>query len=169
MHQVTLLVSYTSVCAALVCSGWALLTTGAQADSSPRPAISSTSSNVSQTDAPLPLQKRETLDLSTARPPVPLLRSVGYTYVVPTGAPEGIAANAATDRSSIGVGEAVAPDPAASGATREAAAKVMIEADGYKAVRIVGRHSDGRWRAMALRGTTEFAVLVDDSGSVSSQ
>ena len=44
-----------------------------------------------------------------------------------------------------------------------------IEADGYRAVRVIERGPDGRWRALAMRGNTEVALSVDDSGTVSSQ
>lgn len=50
-----------------------------------------------------------------------------------------------------------------------AAAKAMIEADGYKNVKGLARTPDGAWRALATRGVTEVAVMVDARGSVSAQ
>ncbi|HYC56030.1 MAG TPA: hypothetical protein VEL28_13940, partial [Candidatus Binatia bacterium] len=44
-----------------------------------------------------------------------------------------------------------------------------IEADGYRAVRVLERGADGKWRALALRGNAEVALSVDDLGTVSSQ
>ena len=49
----------------------------------------------------------------------------------------------------------------------ESAAKAAIEADGYRAVRILQRATGGEWRARALRGATEVGLTVDGSGNVS--
>ena len=49
----------------------------------------------------------------------------------------------------------------------ESAAKAAIEADGYRAVRILQRATGGEWRARALRGATEVGLSVDGSGNVS--
>ena len=48
-------------------------------------------------------------------------------------------------------------------------AKSKIEEDGYRAVRMVERSPDGKWRALAMRGGTEVAIVVDEQGHVSSQ
>src|SRR5712664_4206575 len=42
----------------------------------------------------------------------------------------------------------------------ESAAKAAIEADGYRAVRILQRATGGEWRARALRGATEVGLTV---------
>jgi hypothetical protein len=55
--------------------------------------------------------------------------------------------------------------PSQSSRDREAA-RVAIEADGYKRVRIVDRAANGTWRAKAYRGTTEVVVVVDEAGRV---
>jgi len=55
--------------------------------------------------------------------------------------------------------------PSQSGLDREAA-KVAIEADGYKRVRIVDKAANGTWRARAYRGTTEVVIVVDGAGRV---
>src|SRR5262245_27879127 len=47
------------------------------------------------------------------------------------------------------------------------AAKVAVEMDGYKRVSIVGKASNGAWRAKAFRGATEVLLIVDGTGSVS--
>ena len=47
------------------------------------------------------------------------------------------------------------------------AAKLAAEADGYKRVSIVGRASNGAWRAKGYRGTTEVLITVDGTGRVS--
>jgi len=47
------------------------------------------------------------------------------------------------------------------------AAKAAVEADGYKRATLVGKASDGSWRAKAYRGTTEVWLTVDGTGRVS--
>jgi hypothetical protein len=89
--------------------------------------------------------------ISAARPPVPLLVSPRNTYVAPT--PEQAKA------AETSVVEKAAPS--------DAAAKAAIEADGYKRVTGLAKGPDGKWRGRALRGTTEVAVSVDTTGSVS--
>ena len=45
----------------------------------------------------------------------------------------------------------------------------MIEADGYRNVKSLAKAPDGSWRGLAMRGTVEVAVSVDDNGRVSTQ
>ncbi len=76
-----------------------------------------------------------------------------------------------TNRTSIAA-EPVDPEAAlandtAPGKVAESAAKAAIEADGYRAVRILQRATGGEWRARALRGATEVGLSVDGSGNVS--
>ena len=47
------------------------------------------------------------------------------------------------------------------------AAKAAVEADGYKRTVLVGKASNGSWRAKAYRGTTEVWLTVDGTGRVS--
>lgn len=47
------------------------------------------------------------------------------------------------------------------------AAKVAVEMDGYKRASILGKTSNGAWRAKAYRGTTEVSLIVDGTGRVS--
>jgi hypothetical protein len=47
------------------------------------------------------------------------------------------------------------------------AAKAAVEADGYKRATLVGKASNGSWRAKAYRGTTEAWLTVDGTGRVS--
>ena len=49
----------------------------------------------------------------------------------------------------------------------ERAAKAAIEADGYKAVRLLQGTADGGWSARALRGTIDVGLSVDSRGGVS--
>ncbi len=46
-------------------------------------------------------------------------------------------------------------------------ANAAIELDGYKRVSIVGKASNGAWRAKGYRGTTEVLLTVDGTGRVS--
>jgi hypothetical protein len=47
------------------------------------------------------------------------------------------------------------------------AAKAAVELDGYKHVSILGKASNGAWRAKAYRGATEVVLTVDGTGRVS--
>lgn len=49
----------------------------------------------------------------------------------------------------------------------QSAARAAVEVDGYKRVSIVGRASNGAWRAKGYRGATEVLLTVDSSGRVS--
>lgn len=44
------------------------------------------------------------------------------------------------------------------------AAKAAIEADGYKQASVLGKSTDGSWRAKAYRGSTEVQLTVDGTG-----
>ena len=46
-------------------------------------------------------------------------------------------------------------------------ARAAVEADGYKRVTVLGKASNGTWRAKAYRGTTEVRLTVDGTGRVS--
>lgn len=112
--------------------------------------------------------------LADARPPVPMLPSPKPVFVpVETKVAEkpATATTAAGPAATAGVAATTASVPAGQVAVLRAPAAVarVVETDGYRGVRVVGREADGRWRAIALRGTTEVAVLVDDKGNVSSQ
>lgn len=47
------------------------------------------------------------------------------------------------------------------------AARAAIEADGYRRVTVLGKASNGAWRAKGFRGTTEVLLTVDGTGRVS--
>lgn len=46
------------------------------------------------------------------------------------------------------------------------AARAAVEADGYKRVTLLGRASNGAWRAKGFRGQTEVLLTVDGTGRV---
>lgn len=64
--------------------------------------------------------------------------------------------------------DAVGPDVPAkfSDGSGESAAKAAIEADGYKAAKVLRQGANGIWYARALRGTTEVPLTVDAQGHV---
>ena len=47
------------------------------------------------------------------------------------------------------------------------AAKAAVEADGYKRATLIGKASNGGWRAKAYRGVTEVWLTVDATGKFS--
>jgi hypothetical protein len=89
--------------------------------------------------------------LEVHQPPVPLVRNVR---------------NAATKVVAPAI---TAPEPEVKTQDNldEQAAKAAIEADGYKRVSLLGKGSNGTWRAKAYRGATDVQLTVDSSGRVS--
>ena len=49
------------------------------------------------------------------------------------------------------------------------AAQAAIEANGYKRVSVLGKATDGTWRAKAYKGTSEVQLTVDSTGRVSAE
>jgi hypothetical protein len=90
-------------------------------------------------------------EIEARQAPVPLVRSVRASPALPVAA--------------------VAPEtPVATGEQDDLdrrAAKAAAEHDGYKRVSIIGRASNGAWRAKGFRGTTEILLTVDGTGRVS--
>jgi hypothetical protein len=89
--------------------------------------------------------------LEAHQPPVPLVRNARNP---PTKAPP----------PEVAVADA---DAKAQDNLDERAAKAAIEADGYKRVSVLGKGSDGTWRAKAYRGATDVRLTVDATGRVS--
>jgi len=89
--------------------------------------------------------------LEVHQPPVPLVRNV-------RNAATKVAAPAVTTSES----EVKTQDN-----LDEQAAKAAIEADGYKRVSLLGKGSNGTWRAKAYRGATDVQLTVDGAGRVS--
>lgn len=108
-----------------------------------RPASSSLAA-ASPVIAPAPV-------LEAQRPPIPLVR-------------QAVALPTATASRDVPAAEA---DGQAQADLDMKAAKAAIEADGYKGVRVLGKASNGGWRAKAYRGATEVQVTVDGAGGVS--
>ena len=91
--------------------------------------------------------------LRPQQPPIPLVRS--HRPVSATATSPGVPANQA---------EAQPQDR-----SDRTAAQVAIEADGYKSVTVLGKATDGTWRAKAYRGKTEVQLTVDGTGRVSTE
>jgi hypothetical protein len=97
----------------------------------------------------IPASRSPTLEAHRA--PVPLVRNVRVSP-----------APSASDQTQAAAAEQPAQDD-----LNKRAAKVAVEADGYKGVVIVGKASNGAWRAKGYRGTTEVMLTVDGTGRVS--
>src|SRR5579872_5195122 len=92
----------------------------------------------------------------SARPPVPLLLSRHAAFWVDDSQPpKTMEGNVIATEDKTGLSAA--------------AAKAMIEGDGYKSVKTLVHAPDGAWRGLALRGATEVAISVDTTGRVSAQ
>jgi hypothetical protein len=89
--------------------------------------------------------------LEARRDPVPLVRNVR----VPS------ASSSSIDKPAAG-----SEQPAQDDLERRGA-KAAAELDGYKRVSILGKASNGAWRAKGYRGTTEVLLTVDGTGRVS--
>ena len=94
--------------------------------------------------------------LEARRAPVPLVRKVRASVPSPTAASATAAAAPVPDA------EVQAQDD-----LDRKAAKAAVELDGYKRVTVLGKASNGAWRAKAYRGTTEVRLTVDGTGRVS--
>jgi hypothetical protein len=70
-------------------------------------------------------------------------------------------------------GDAAANDAtgaaAANDMTGGAAAKAAVEADGYKAVKVLRKGDNGLWYAEGLRGRTKVILTVDAQGTVTTE
>ena len=89
--------------------------------------------------------------LQARRDPVPLVRNVQVSSAPP-----------ASTNTPIAAGERQMQDD-----LDKNAAKAAVELDGYKGVTILGKATNGAWRARGLRGATEVLLTVDGTGRVS--
>lgn len=115
--------------------------TAAQPDVKAEPAIA---------PSPVTASPRRVATLETRRQPVPILLALRRST-----APQSVSQDAPLPKDTV------------LAKMTESAAKTAIEADGYKAVRILQRTADGGWRARALRGTIDVGLRVDLGGGVS--
>lgn len=92
-------------------------------------------------------------DVPAARPPVPFLRQPRPASSSPLQpeTPEGIAEDESQEAQDM------------------EAAKAAIERDGYRRVMVLGRASNGNWRAKAYRGVAEVFLTVRSDGTVATE
>lgn len=90
------------------------------------------------------------ISLEAHQPPVPLVRTA-RNLAMKTTPP---------------AAEVPDPEMKAQDNLDERAAKAAIEADGYKRVSVLGKSSNGTWRAKAYRGSTDVQLTVDSTGRV---
>jgi hypothetical protein len=98
--------------------------------------------------------------IEARRDPVPFVRKVRLSPSVP--GPWAASVPNETPAATVEPAPAVEQD-----ALDRKVAKAAAEADGYRRVGIVGKASNGAWRAKAYRGTTEVMITVDGTGRVS--
>ena len=180
MRGLPLILAYGAICTGMAAGAIVLLPTlhpgqGATAATAriPQHAVSEHIPNDMELQANR-LAERARLDalFAEARPPVPMLPSPKPVFIPAVTVATAAAATSPTAASSVASADPGAPPTqAAPTVVLRSASSVAksVETDGYKGVRVLGREADGRWRALALRGTTEVAVLVDDKGNVSTQ
>src|SRR4051794_15965697 len=88
--------------------------------------------------------------INTRRDPVPLVRNVRVPPASPVPSASSDAPPARVEHDELD----------------RRAAKAAAENDGYRRVSIVGRASNGAWRATGYRGTTEVLLTIDGIGRV---
>lgn len=140
---------------------------GAQLPQSPAGPSAAIRTSAIRTSAPAePLaQARPTPILTARQAPVPMmLHRRPPAFVPASGTARGQEAGQEPGQGPVAGTTSV--EAALRGLT-EGDARTAIEADGYKKVRAMNKTADGSWRARALRGTTEVALRVDATGSVS--
>ena len=96
--------------------------------------------------------------LTSQHPPVPLVRS-----------PRALPATAVSPEVRANPVDANQLDVQPQDRSDRTAARAAIEADGYKGVTVLGKGTDGTWRAKAYRGKTEVQLTVDGTGRVSTE
>jgi hypothetical protein len=99
--------------------------------------------------APEPVVKKASFEVRQA--PVPLLTKARPPIKQPTFDADAVGPEVPV-KTSVG--------------SSEGAAKAAIEADGYKAVKVLRQGANGMWYAKALRGTAEVPLTVDAAGRV---
>jgi len=139
---------------ALVASGWAISNA-----LPPKPVAGPDASRSTTTAAPVissqTIVGRNVLE--TRRAPVPLVRTVHSSIVTPTS----------VEASTLSSEQKAQDEQKVQDDLDRKAAKAAVEADGYKRATLIGKASNGSWRAKAYRGATEVWLTVDGTGRVS--
>jgi len=137
---------------ALVACGW-VASNVVLLEPAPRPVASR--SRAITAPAIEPIADRNVLE--ARRAPVPLVRNVRLSAVTP---------NAVNDLTPSAE-QKTEDEQKVQDDLDKKAARAAVEADGYKRATLVGKASNGSWRAKAYRGTTEVWLTVDGTGRVS--
>jgi len=139
---------------ALVASGWVISNA-----LPPKPVAGPDASRSTTTAAPVinsqTIVGRDILE--ARRAPVPLVRTVLPSIVIPTS----------VEASTLSSEQKAQDEQKVQDELDLKAAKAAVEADGYKRATLIGKASNGSWRAKAYRGATEVWLTVDGTGRVS--
>ena len=139
---------------ALVASNWAISNA-----LPPKPVAGPDASRSTTTAAPVissqTIVGRNVLE--TRRAPVPLVRTVHSSIVTPTS----------VEASTLSSEQKAQDEQKVQDDLDRKAVKAAVEADGYKRATLIGKASNGSWRAKAYRGATEVWLTVDGTGRVS--
>ena len=138
---------------AFVACGW-VATNVVLPEPAARPVASRSTSIAAPAFTSEPIADRNVLE--ARRAPVPLVRTVPLSAVTP----------AVNDLTPLAEQKAEDEEKVQDDLDKKAA-RAAVEADGYKRATLVGKASNGSWRAKAYRGTTEVWLTVDGSGRVS--
>jgi hypothetical protein len=95
--------------------------------------------------------------LEARRAPVPLVRTALPSTVIPTS----------VEASTLSSEQKAQDEQKVQDDLDRKAAKAAVEADGYKRATLIGKASNGNWRAKAYRGAAEVWLTVDGTGRVS--
>jgi hypothetical protein len=139
---------------ALVASGWVISNA-----LPPKPVVGLDASRSTTTAAPVTNSQtivgRDILE--ARRAPVPLVRTVLPSIVISTS----------VEASTLPSEQKAQDEQKVQDDLDRKSVKAAVEADGYKHATLIGRASNGNWRAKAYRGATEVWLTVDGTGRVS--
>jgi hypothetical protein len=125
----------------------------------PEPAARPVASRSTSIAAPAftsePIADRNVLE--ARRAPVPLVRTVHPSIVTLTS----------VEASTLSSEQKAQDEQKVQDDLDRKAAKAAVEADGYKRATLIGKASNGSWRAKAYRGANEVWLTVDGTGRVS--
>jgi hypothetical protein len=145
---------------AFVSCGW-VASSVVQLEPETRP-VASRSTTIAAPAASAPVGGRDTIE--PRRAPVPVARKT-RAPVVPSTSIDALIALA--DVPTVSAEQNAQDEQKPQDDVDRKAAKAAVEADGYKRATLVGKASNGSWRAKAHRGTTEVWLTVDSTGRVS--
>jgi hypothetical protein len=127
-----------------------------------RPVASRSTTIAAPATASKPIGGRDAIE--ARRAPVPLVRNTRAPILASTSIDALIAS---ADALTASAEQSAQDEQKTQDDLDRKAAKAAVEADGYKRPALVGKASNGSWRAKAYRGTTEVWLTVDGTGRVS--